>query len=65
MQTCSESAAGVQITRGRAIVELQRHGHALPDMPDDWLESLASFDADFGGGREFYQAAEVLAWLGY
>jgi hypothetical protein len=50
-----ESAEGVQITRERALQELEKHG-VLLDV-DLFFEEC--------GRRETYDAQEVLQWLGY
>ena len=54
--TYSESAQGVIITLERALAELDAHGMGLGDRAD--------FLADMGT-CEYYDAGEVLGWLGY
>lgn len=54
--TYSESAAGITITRKRAIVELKRHGVPASEWP--------LFYREMGYAPE-YNASDVLAWLGY
>lgn len=49
-----DSAEGVTITRVRALLEL--HNHGITD-PDEFFDDL--------GDKEFYDAQEVLSWLGY
>ena len=53
--TYSESAKGKQISRKRAIKELENHG--CDDQMDDFYEEL--------GDKDFYNASDVLHFLGY
>lgn len=55
--TYSESAAGIIISKARALSELRRHGifHA---------EDFANFFAEMGE-KDAYPASLVLCWLGY
>jgi len=54
--TYSESAEGITITRKRAIVELKRHGVPASEWPMFYREM---------GRHDYYNASDVLAWLGY
>ena len=53
-----ESAEDITITRERALQELMNHGI---DVNSD---EILLFDLEVGN-REFYDAQQVLAWLGY
>jgi hypothetical protein len=53
-----ESAEDCTITRERALEELMNHGI---DVNSD---EILLFDLEVGN-REFYDAQQVLAWLGY
>lgn len=55
--TYSESARGLRVTRERALREIADHGVFHPD-------DIADFFA-MCGDREFYDAEDVLEWLGY
>lgn len=55
--TYSESAAGITITKDRALHELRRHGLFHP-------EDIVDFFADMGE-KDAYSASAVLCWLGY
>ena len=59
MQTYSESARGVTISRKRAFQEMRRHGFDETTQPEwnDFSEWLAD--------RETVSATAVLEWLGY
>lgn len=52
--TYSESAAGVTVSRQRALQELNKHG----------ITDFGEFFNDCGD-KEAYAATEVLQWLGY
>jgi hypothetical protein len=61
IETYSESAKGIRITRQRALQELVRHGLTL--------ESLDGFERDefeglFNSDRKC-NASQLLEWLGY
>jgi len=53
--TYSESAKGMEISKARAFVEIEKHG-----AQDDWGMFLKEM-----GDKEEYLASDVLAWLGY
>ena len=55
--TYFESAAGIIISKTRALTELRRHGLFHP-------EDFADFFADMGE-KDAYSASAVLCWLGY
>ena len=57
-----ESAKGVFITQGRAIMELEKHG--LTSTEDFLLFVQEVTLYKFANGK-FYKAEEVLQWLGY
>jgi hypothetical protein len=58
METYSESAEGIRITRKRALQELDSHGMKADDV--------AWFDLEVEAGEDaLYDAQEVLSWLGY
>ena len=48
-----ESAEGIEISKERAICEIEKHGCDI----DQFLHEV--------GEKEEYEAQEVLAWLGY
>ena len=53
-----ESAENITITRERALEELMNHGIDVNS------EEIELFDLEVGY-KEFYDAQQVLAWLGY
>lgn len=53
-----ESAEDITITRERALKELMNHGIDVNS------EEIELFDLEVGY-KEFYDAQQVLAWLGY
>jgi hypothetical protein len=55
--TYSESAAGITISKDRALLELRRHGLIR-------AEDFAEFFADMTE-TDSYSASAVLEWLGY
>lgn len=55
--TYSESAAGLTISRSRALQELANHGVFHPQDVYQFLTDM--------GDRPDYDAEDVLVWLGY
>ena len=63
--TYFESAEGIEITRERALQELERHGFdQTPAGREAQAEMVEGFLAELGD-RETYDAQAVLEWLGY
>ena len=63
METYLESAAGITITRDRALQELADHGITdTPSILEGLAESIVSGDYYTGGT---YDAHALLLWLGY
>ena len=56
--TYYESAEACTITRERALEELMNHGIDVNS------EEIQLFDLEIGN-KEYYDAQEVLAWLGH
>lgn len=59
--TYIDSAEGVEITRGRVILEFDRHG--IVDVAREMQDFLACYGHD--ENQEIFSASEVLQWLGY
>lgn len=59
--TYSESAEGVEITRGRVILEFDRHG--IVDPAREMQEFIQTYG--FEDNQEIFPASKVLDWLGY
>ena len=59
--TYIDSAEGVEITRGRAILAFDRHG--IVDVASEMQEFIACYGHD--DNAEIFPASQVLEWLGY
>lgn len=55
--TYLETSQGITISHDRAIRELKDHGLTFKEDIDSFYEDL--------GKNEYYEASEVLEWLGY